>query len=309
MREVVCSHCGVVFFSDAEVLVCPHCGRNPLGITVRKLGFLGTQNLGIAIWILWVALVFQPWHADWGTMAVTSALAVAAGAVILYFRKSSKGAKGPVTALNLTARAEPFSGPWTAPKPPSVPARWSSLLSLARPQEIFWPWRSKLSRFAGIVFMLGTAGYIGVRIHGDRIMFAGWRAITTRDWLAFVWAAIADVIVIAGVYREFDNWRFLRDGEATMGKIVDWIQNRHGLKIAVYQFWTRSGERFQHQGMIVSNSEDYWDMAPVPVFYFPEDPSRSLALCCTNLSVRVPAEDLEARMKRAGATVSGGRAG
>ena len=308
MREVVCSHCGVVFFSGAEVLVCPHCGRNPMGMTWRKIGALGGENFGIAIWILWFVLAFRPWHADGGTIAVT-ALAVAAGAVIFYFRRSPKGAKRQVTALNLTEPAKSFAGPWTEPKPPSVPARWSSLLSLARPREVFWPWRLGLSMLLDVAFVLGSAGYIGVTIHGRRITFAGWKAVTARDWLTFVVAAVGDVIVIAGMYREFDNWRFLRDGEAAMGKTVDWIQNRHGLKIAVYQFWTRSGERFQHRGRIVSNSEDYWDMAPLPVFYFPEDPSRSLALCCTNLSVRVPSEELEARIKRAGVTASGGRAG
>lgn len=300
MREVVCSHCGVVFFSGAEVPVCPHCGRNPLGVTWRKVGALGTRNLGFALWILWFVLVFRPWHADWGTITVTSALALAAGAVIFYFRKSPKDAKGPVTALNLTASAAPFTGPWTEPKPPAVPARWSSLMSLTRPREIFWPWRLKLSELVDVAFVLGSAGYIGVTIYGHRIAFAEWKAIAPRDWFAFVTAAIADLVVITGAYREIENGRFLRDGEATMGKIVDWIENRHSLKIAVYQFWTRSGERFQHQGRMVSNSEDYWDMAPVPVFYFPEDPSRSLALCCTSLSVRVPAEEFEARVQQAG---------
>jgi hypothetical protein len=42
-------------------------------------------------------------------------------------------------------------------------------------------------------------------------------------------------------------------------------------------------------------------MGPVPVFYFPEDPSRSLALCCTSLRVRIPSEELEANMQRAAA--------
>ena len=42
-------------------------------------------------------------------------------------------------------------------------------------------------------------------------------------------------------------------------------------------------------------------MGPVPVFYLPEDPSRSLALCCTNLRVRIPSEEFAARMQKVGA--------
>jgi hypothetical protein len=300
MREVVCSHCGAVFFSEAEVPVCPHCGRNPHGMSWRRMGTLGTENFGIAFWILWIALVFQPWHADWGTIAVASALAVAAGASILYFRKSPRGAKGPVTTLNLTEPARAFSGPWTEPKPPSVPSRWSSLMSLTRPREVFWPWRRRLLKLVDIAFVLGSAGYIGVTIHGQRIAFAGRTAVTPKDWFTFVTTAVADVVVIFGAWREIENHRFLRDGEATIGRIVDWIHNRHSLRIVVYQFWTRSGERFQHQGAIRSNKDDYSDLGPVPVFYFPEDPSRSVALCCTTLQVRNPSEEFAARAQRLG---------
>jgi hypothetical protein len=300
-REIVCSHCGAVFFSGAEVPVCPHCGRNPQGTPWRRMGALGTENLGVILWILWFVLVFQPWQADWGTVAVTAALAVAAGATIVYFRKSSKGSKGPVTALNLTARPNSFAGPWTEPKPPSVPGRWSSLMSLPRPREVFWPWRSKLSKIVDVAFMLGTAGYIGIVIHGDRITFAGWQAVTPKDLRLFAMTAMADLAVIAGIYREIENLHFLRDGEVTIGRIVDWIENRRSLRTALYQFWTRSGERFQHRGAIRSDKDEYSDMGPVPVFYFPEDPSRSLALCCTSLRVRIPSEELEANMQRAAA--------
>lgn len=297
MREVVCSHCGAAFFSGAEVPVCPHCGGNPLGMTWRRMGDLGIENLGAVIWILWFVLVFQPQRADWGTTAVTAALAVAAGGWILYFRKSSTG-KGPVTALNLTERAEPFTGPWTEPKPPSIPGRWSSLMSLPRPREVFWPWRSKLSKIADVIFMLGSAGYVGIVIHGHRIIFTGWKAVAPKDWSLFAMTALGDFFVIVGVYREIESRHFLRDGEVTIGRIVDWTEHRESPVTAVYQFWTRSGERFQHRGAIRSD-RDKLEMGPMPVFYFPEDPSRSLALCSTGLRVRIPSEELDARMQHA----------
>ena len=305
MKEIVCSHCGAVFVSATDVSICPHCGRNPENPPLRKMAGLAAERAGVILWAVWLVLILRPERGDWGAIAALYiAGAIGVGASILYFRKSSRGTQGSVTALGLGSYAVPpesLETSRTLPHPPSVPAKWSQLISLPRPRDVYWPFWSKLWAVTEVGFLLGTIGYIALVVHGHYLRFAGWEAVWPRNLLWFSFAAIGDLFVVVGIYRDIASRYLLRDGEATIGIIVDWIEHRRSLPIVVYRFWTRSGEHFEHRGPVKSDKEEYSGMGPVPVFYLPEDPSGSLALCCTSLKVRIPSEEFDARMQRAGA--------
>jgi hypothetical protein len=84
-----------------------------------------------------------------------------------------------------------------------------------------------------------------------------------------------------------------------MGSLVD-VLGRKGVAIAVYQLWTRNGELFQHRSRFVRGDGDFSAPGVVPVFYFPRNPSKSLALCSTQSRVRVPKDDFVPRAERWG---------
>jgi hypothetical protein len=85
-----------------------------------------------------------------------------------------------------------------------------------------------------------------------------------------------------------------------MGSLVD-VLGRKGVAIAVYQFWTRNGELFQHRSRFMRGDGDFSAPGVVPVFYLPQNPGKSLALCSTELRVRVPKDDSAPRAERLGA--------
>ena len=262
---------------------------------------LAFENYGMILWIVWIGLWIRSWRFDLGSVAVFLALATASGAWILYYGKSWRGGKGSVTTLGLSSYAVPAESletPRTSPQPPPVPTKWSTLMSVPRPRDVYWPFWSKLWALTEIGFLLGSVGYVAFVIHGRYVRFAGWKAVWPRNLTWFAFTAIADMFVVANIYAEIGSWRLLRDGEATVGVMVEWIEHRRGLSTAVYRFWTRTGECFERRSPVTSDKDEQSGIGPVLVFYLPEDPTKSIAMCSTQLRVKVPSEELDARMQR-----------
>jgi hypothetical protein len=240
---------------------------------------------------------------NWDDYAFFAVVLICAGAYSFYLENTRRKGKGTVVTLDLTPRATSTGAvdhAWTPPPRPSVPAQWSPLMSLPRPRQVYWPFWSKVGTAAAAAFILGSVGFFAFVVHGSLATFRHWAAVWKDDLPLFVITVAADLIVFVGICREFQNRHLLRDGEATIGGIVDWITGRRSGSTAVYQFWTRSGERFEHRDRVRSDKDEYSATGPVPVFYLPEDPTRSLALCCTVLRVRIPGEEFAARMQRIG---------
>jgi hypothetical protein len=302
MGEIVCSHCGRMFASAADLSVCPDCGQNPQGPALKKMFLMVSENYGIAIWIVWLFLSFRPQRNDWGQDAVLLALLAAAGLSMLYFRRSQSGSRGFIPALNLNqprAPSESREAVWSPPPAPRVPGEWSALMSVPRPREVFWPFWSLMRSAVDVIFLMGSMAYVfhAIRSHGS---FADSERMWPHTLLVFAITAICDGLVATHLYRETGNQQLLRDGDVAMGSLVD-VLGRKGVAIAVYQFWTRNGQMFQHRGRFVRGGGDFSAPGVVPVFYFPQNPSRSLALCSTNLRVRVPRDDFAPRAERLGA--------
>jgi hypothetical protein len=289
-----------VLVSTTGVSVCSHCGQNPDKTPWRKLSLLASDNFGIILWIVWLVIWSRSGANDWQQDAVFLLLAAGAGATVLYFRQSGSGGKGSVPSLGLNQHQVPTEASWTRPQPPAVPEKWSNLMYAPRPREVFWPFWSQVWAVMEVAFIVGSVGVLIFLVRGQHASFSDWGRAWPKNLTFFAVTAISDAFVIVGLYREIGNRLLLRDGEATIGAIVDWIDRKRATPVAIYQFWTRSGERFEHRGQVTSDKSEYSAPGVVPVFYFPEDPSRSLALCSTTLRVRIPNADLAARAERLG---------
>ena len=304
MAEIVCSNCGCVFFGAADTSICPHCGQNPQKTPWKKLSILASDNFGMILWLVWLGRRFRrPGLSglNWDDYVFFAVLLICAGAYSVYLEYTRRRGKGTVVTLDLSAQRASTAASensWTPPPRPSVPAQWLPLMSLPRPREVYWPIWSKVWTAVEVAFILGSVGFFAYVVHGSMATFRRWAAVWKDDLPLFIVTLAADFIVFGGIYGEFQNRQLLRDGEATIGTIVDWIAGRRNNSTAVYQFWTRSGRRFEHRGPVRSNKDEYSAPGSVPVFYLPEDPTSSLALCCTALRVRIPGEDMAVRMQR-----------
>ncbi len=300
MKEIVCSHCGAVFFAAPDAHVCPHCGLNPHS-WLPKIRARAFPHLGLVIWVAIIA-IWRPLR----TMNnyLTIFVSVVVDWVWSEMRRETK--RGPrATSIEPSGRNDESTGAFSetpfVPQPPSLPPEWQPLMSAARPREVFWPWRSRIDFLALVAILLGCVALMWFLIHGHRWAPVNWHALRGDDLFLAAVAALCMLAIGARVYTESGKRHLLRDGEATVGLVVDWSSGGPRGAFIIYQFWTRVGERFERQGRVQSNRDSYDARGVVPVFYLPEDPSRSLALCCTSLRVRIPAEEFEARMQRAGA--------
>jgi hypothetical protein len=292
MREVVCSYCGAVFFARADDAVCPHCGRNP-----RKMAWKAvwtSEKLWIVLWMVWVFVLLRPSRNDWGQDAVVFALATGVVVSQAFFGKQNK-----FIALDLNRReiSQDSLEP-TPPQEPRVPEMWAGLISSPRPRDVFWPTGSLIWVIVDGLFAAGTIVFAGEWVHRHGSSWHEWQRAWEHISVFLVVTAVTEAAMLLGLYREIRNGEFLRDGEATVGTIVDMSERRS--PAASYQFWTRTGERFQHVGLVMSKKDEWSAPGLVPVFYFPENPSRSLALFSTRLRVRTPSDDFSRRDKRIG---------
>jgi hypothetical protein len=184
-------------------------------------------------------------------------------------------------------------------RPPEVPKEWKSLISLPRPREVYRPFWDTIRVFAGAAIALVSITLAVSAIRRHPTPLAKWVYSYFGSFAIAAFAVAALPLMIRGLLRELSNQSLLRDGEVTMGVITDWASGIEG-KTAVYQFWTLTGERFQHEAPLYSDKEPYTDAGVVPVFYLPQDPTGSVALCCTKLRVRIPSEEVSASMQRIG---------
>jgi hypothetical protein len=114
--------------------------------------------------------------------------------------------------------------------------------------------------------------------------FFDYRTMALVALVVAVWAGLDRI------RRELSARILLRDGEITIGYITDWISGGHSGPRVTYLFWTSTGKRFEHERPVVSDKDIFSEKAIVPVFYMPEDPTRSIALCCARSRVKLPGE-------------------
>lgn len=285
--------------SAADASVCGHCGRNPLGFAWKQSILLASNYVGVTLWLLVVASRFLPEKSDWEQNAVFCALLAAAGLSLLYFRRSQKLGKKDLSGLNLSAYSVPpgaEEASWNLTKPPEVHGEWTGLMQTARPRNVFWPFWSIVEKVIPATLILGSICLIFYFARSNHWTFSEWRMHWLKDPATFLCVIAGDIFLFLGLLREFSNRQILRDGEVTIGYLIDAVAPGSVGPIA-HEFWTRTGERFQHRAVLL-NEVGFSVPGVVPVFYIPENPSRSVSLCSTEWRLRIPDEELAERAEQ-----------
>jgi hypothetical protein len=173
-----------------------------------------------------------------------------------------------------------------------MPNDWRALVLLSRPREVFMSSAAKGELVLTVaLFSFGLGVVFLSFIHN-----ASWSEFRTlvhnpqNGLLGLLWLTAWVYFSISSIREWFVAWAVLRDGELTTGVLTDWHEGRSGTSIS-YQFWTDSGQRFERHGKVFSNEEltvPTIQREPLKVFYIPEDPTKSVALCCTPLRIRLP---------------------
>ncbi|MGC1201913.1 MAG: hypothetical protein WA879_10220 [Candidatus Acidiferrales bacterium] len=190
-----------------------------------------------------------------------------------------------ITSLDLTKDGLTTTLEAAQLQPPEVPAVWRPLMSLPRPREVHIPAKSlrDVALTAGLVLM--TIFLLALDSRRHSAPWGTWRAFNSLDLWTVVCITSEMCAAFATIRQEMKGRALLRDGEVTIGFPTDIIPGGAG-RTVVYQFWTRSGQRFEDSGPIESSALS--DTGLVPVFYMPEDPTKNIALCCTKARVRLP---------------------
>jgi hypothetical protein len=286
-KEMSCHKCGAVFFASEMPGPCPNCGA-PTGKDIWRF------TRGASRYVFWVILAIV-WifpagyrHGDWQSIAVFLAIAALALGFVAVARKKQQGAD-LFTGLNPRARSTRDSAIQIAPSAPTapqIPPEWKLLVSLPRPRDVYLPvdkaiW-SVVSAAVSIALLV-----LFVYQRRYHIAHPAWSSFRTDEWLILVSVVASLYSTVVSFPRSSKARELLRDGEATIGYVVDWESGRSGSWLT-YQFWTLTGQRFEHRKRAVGDKDSYSDKGLVPVFYLPQDPSNSIALACTSWRVRMP---------------------
>jgi hypothetical protein len=189
------------------------------------------------------------------------------------------GLHTPITALNLeTNKLDSTEIPMSKP---AIPGEWRSLNLLPRPRKIL------ISNAAKGEMAMSAAVFLGV---GGFFLNSYWHQFPTlvqrpKDALfVLLWSGLLVYFEVTAIREWFIARDILRDGDLAAGVLTDWREGRGGVSVS-YQFWTDSGQRFERHGKVVSKQELANEREPLKVFYLPQDPTKSMALCCTSLQI------------------------
>jgi len=297
MSEIHCLHCGALFQANPGLSVCPHCGANP-----RDLLSVIRTNVSRYFWQVFALVVpalpflFSGRNRD--AVGVVAAV-FAVGITWMFMTSASQRRSRPITALEIQSRRKlEEAAPLPPPRPPETPKEWKPLVSLLRPRDVYIPFWKAVKIWGEGAFLVVALGFASSSMYAHPLEPRLW-AFSRLDYVTAVGFVVALPFWLRNRFREISSRSLLRDGEVTIGVIADWISRGEG-KTAVYQFWTRTGERFQHERAVVSDEKTYSEVGYVPVFYSPEDPTKSVALCCTAFRVRVPSEEPAVRLQKLG---------
>ena len=271
MEEITCPRCGAIFAPENSAGICPNCGYNARTF-FAKLRLIDKDMLGIVSFLVFSLVLIH------NLFFAVIALAMAWSA---FAQRARIGLHKPPIALNLEAR-ELQRAPIPISKP-SIPNEWKTLTSLSRPRVIVMSARAKGEIVLSVVFFLGVGGFV---------LSSYWNQFETlvehpQDSI-FGLAWLGLFVYLGGIRMRdwFAAREILMDGELTAGVLTDWREGRGGSSIS-YQYWTDSGQRFERHGKLIFKEELATKEGPLKVFYLPQDPTKSVALCCTSLRVRI----------------------
>lgn len=278
--EIYCPRCGSVFTSPVDSPPCPHCGLE-CGTITTKLRIKSPRYGRLAFVVAWFALSVPPFlfQVDWKYWAC-AALLLVLGLGWAYLLQRVR-VEYHDSALALSAGARNIKAAVPAPptlRAPETPRQWKALTALPPPRQVYWPSSAKLSLLLLVIACLSIGASLldFARDHQSLI-----HAIYSRPaiGLRLLYLVASMIAMLVSLRRELAAVTILRDGEVTIGY---WNEG-------TYQFWTRAGECFRRVAGITAPEDALTDSGLVPVFYLPEDPVQSIALCSVDARVRIPA--------------------
>lgn len=280
MAELNCPRCGSVFTSPVDSPPCPHCGLE-CGTVTTKLRIKSPKYGRLAFVVAWFALSVPPFlfQVDWKYWAC-AALLLALGLGWAYLLQRTR-VEYHDSALALSADAgKIYAAAPTAPalRAPETPRQWKALTALPRPRQVYWPSSAKLSLLLLVIACLFISeSLLGFARHHPPLIHAIYSHPAMGLEVLYLVASM--IAMLVSLRRELAAVTILRDGEVTIGY---WNEG-------AYQFWTRAGERFRRVAGITAPEDAVTDSGLVPVFYLPENPVQSIALCSVHARVRIPA--------------------
>ncbi len=271
MDELTCPRCGAVFAPEASAGLCPNCSYNARTL-FAKLRLTDKDVLAIILLLVFSLFLMR----DLFFAAIAVALAWST-----FAQKAGIGWHRPPIAFNLMARE-----PKRASIPISrraIPNEWKTLASLPRPRVIAMSAAAKRQMILSVLVFFAVGGFV---LASHWIQFTNLSKHFRDSVSGLLWLLVFVYLGVSGARDWFAAWEILRDGELTTGILTDWREGRGGASIS-YQFWTDSGQRFERQGKVISKEELAAEEDPLKVFYLPQNPTKSVALACTPLRIRI----------------------
>jgi hypothetical protein len=220
---------------------------------------------------------------EWKYWAIAGFVIAVGLCWVFVARKFRQEYGDPTAKLNVFAEHVSEARNQTTPisvQMPETPRKWKPLISMHRPREVYLPTGAKVSvllsgLFAASAIVLFAWGFANHRGPFSRHM----------DWHR-AWAPLLNLLALTlgslfMFWREAVSRKLLRDGEFTIGY---WNEG-------AYEFWTQSGQRFRRNSSSISSNDTIAGIGLVPVFYLPQDPTRSVALCSVYSRIRVPLDE------------------
>ena len=279
--ESTCWRCHAIFNPEATGKRCPNCGSHSEA-WLAKLRFAVIDFLGP---IVLIGIGLEQLRDD-PVFSVMFVVGSFVWAGFIYFQDAGDWVE------TATPDSVPISKPsmpdsWKRSTSPSHQDSASSQeLPMRRAPGLTWAEQLLIAALVcgSIVYFVWRWRQIGNFNQNGKISFAP----------LFYPAVILGLIGYA-VHRSRGDERILRDGVLTPGVLTGWYDKssytRTGYNSYIrirYQFWTESGQKFEGNGTLIPGTlldNLSINQEPLKVFYLPQNPSKSVALCCTTSRV------------------------
>jgi hypothetical protein len=281
MGQIRCDSCGALFTAQSDGVICPFCGTetgSKWGLALSALRGMFSSAMGF--------LFFMAFMRPSGGLLL-SLIAVWAIAIIGAMRSAMRppsigSRKSEIITLGLGASSaeERQSGSYRL-RPPAVPSEWATLVSTRPPREIYVPhraWHGLLADAFLTVLPMGTFLARNGFQHIPLDQLLRLRADTRTFWLLSYLTLVA-----ARAWQYASTREIVRDGEVTVAYTSEISKGA-----IWYQFRTATGDWFERMSPVTSKVGTFEGGELIPVFYIPQDPRKSVALCGTDLRVRLP---------------------
>jgi hypothetical protein len=279
--ESTCWRCHAIFNPEATGKRCPNCGSHSQA-WLAKLRFAAIDFIGPIV-LIGVGLELLRDDPVFSVMFLVGSL-VWAG--VIYFQDTEDWVETPAPDSAPLSKP-PMPDSWKRSTSPSYTGNASSQeLPMRRAPGLTWAEQLLIAALVcgSIVYFVSRRQRIENFVQNGKISFA-----------PLIYAAVILGLIVYAVQRIRGDERIVRDGVLTPGVLTGWYDKsgytRTGYHTNIrirYEFWTESGQKFEGSGTLISGTSlDSLtiNQEPLKVFYLPQNPSKSVALCCTTSRV------------------------